>query len=167
MNGTPDTSARCECGETLVLPEGGAPGDRREVRCRCGRLHDCVRRGNAWTAMAQLDPERSLPLAGFSNDLRQAPDAERFRFSFALRGGVPVPVHVLFSLSRRAAEVKAGDLKAYRLEGVESPAEARRLWIDWWQQSRSAPRSRGSSPIVPSRVGRLPELPRPRRLAGA
>lgn len=104
-----------------------------------------------------------MPLSGFSNDLRHAPDAERFRFAFALQGGVPFPVHILFSRARRTAEVKSADLKAYRIEGVASATQARRLWVEWWQRARRAPRSRGPSPIVPPRVGRLPEpIKRPR-----
>jgi hypothetical protein len=167
MNDTIDTAARCECGETLAFPETHVAGDPREVSCRCGRRHDCELRAEGWKAVAQLEPERSVPLSGFSNDLRQAFDAERFRFSFALRGGVPLPVHILFSPSRKAAEVKAADLKAYRLEGVESPAHARRLWIAWWQRSRHARRSRGASPLVPARVGRLPEPAKRARVAPA
>lgn len=167
MNDTIDTAARCACGETLVFPEEGVAGDHREVRCRCGRRHDCELRERRWNAVAQLEPERSVPLSGFSNELRTAFDAERFRFPFALQGGVQFPVHILFSPSRKAAEVKAADLKVYRLEGVESPAQARRLWVAWWQTSRRAPRSRGPSPVVPARVGRLPEPVKRPRLAPA
>ena len=167
MSDTIDTAARCECGETLVFPETSAAGAPREISCRCGRRHDCELRETGWKQVAQLEPERSVPLSGFSKELRETFDAERFRFSFALRGGVPLPVHILFSPSRKAAEVKAADLKAYRLEGVESAAHARRLWIAWWQRAGHAPRSRGASPLVPTRVGRLPEPIKRPRLAPA
>lgn len=167
MNDTIDVAARCECGETLVFPEKRVPAEPREISCCCGRRHDCELREAGWKAVAQLEPERSVPLSGFSKELRQACDAERFRFSFALRGDVSLPVHILFSPSRNAAEIKAADLKVYRLEGVESPAHARRLWVAWWQRAGHAPRSRGASPRVPARVGRLPESVRRARLAPA
>ncbi len=162
MNDAIDAAIRCECGESLVLPEKGVAGDHRELRCRCGRRHDCELREAGWRAVAQLEPERSVPLSGFSKELREAPDAERFRFSFPLRG-VPLPVHILFSPSAKYAEVKSADLKVYRLNGVESPAHARRLWVGWWVRTHQAPRSRGASPLVPTRVGRLPvPIKRPR-----
>ena len=167
MNDTIDTAALCECGDTLVFPEKGVAGEPREVRCRCGRRHDCELRESGWKAVAHLDPERSVPLSGFSTELREAADAERFRFSFPLRGGVTLPVHILYSPSRKTAEVKAADLKVYRLEGVDSPAHARRPWIAWWQRARHAPRSRGASPLVPARVGRWPEPVKRTRLAPA
>ncbi|MEX0879401.1 MAG: hypothetical protein WEB59_03895 [Thermoanaerobaculia bacterium] len=151
-----DAAGRCECGVTLVLNEEGVAGAHRELRCRCGRRHDCEFREAGWTAVAHLEPERSVPLSGFSRDLRQAPDAERFRFSFPLRGDVPLPVHIVYSPSAKSAEVKSADLKVYRLENVESPAQARRFWVAWWRTRQRAPRSRGSSPLVPTRVGRLP-----------
>jgi hypothetical protein len=109
-----------------------------------------------------LEPEGSLPLSGFSRDLRQAPDAERFRFSFALRGEMAFPVHILYSRAARAAEVGSSDLKVYRMSDVDSPAHARSRWIEWWQKA-SPRRSRGSSPIVPRRIGRLPPSPVARR----
>ena len=54
----------------------------------------------------------SVPLSGFSAELRQAADAERFWFSYPLRGDVALPVHVVFSRSAARAEVKAADLSA-------------------------------------------------------
>ena len=150
MNDTIDTAARCECGETLVFPEKASPASL----ARCGAGADAATTASSEArhgrAVARLEPERSVPLSGFSNELRQTPDAERFRFSFALRGGgVPLPVHILFSPSRKSAEVKAADLKAYRLEGVES-AGARAAALDRLVADRPArPRSRGASPLVP------------------
>lgn len=164
MNDKIDTAGLCECGDILMFPEKSVGGESREIRCRCGRRHDCELRGTGWRSVAHLEPERSVPLSGFSTALREAPDAERFRFPFPLRGGVPLPVHILFSPSQQTAEIKAADLKVYRLEGVDSAAKARRVWIAWWQKARHAPRSRGASPVVPARVGRWPgpvKRPRP------
>src|SRR5512132_4662705 len=62
---------------------------------------------------ATLVPEGSVPVSGFSRELRQSEDAQRYRFSFALQGGFDTPVHVVFSASARRAEIKAGDLKVH------------------------------------------------------
>ncbi len=104
---------------------------------------------------APLHPEKSVPVTGFSRELRVAGDVERYWFSFPLRGDVPLPVHLVFSRTERAAEVKAADLKAYRVSGVSSPCEARERWIAWWRKGH-----RPSSFAVPRRTGRLP-VPRP------
>jgi len=95
--------------------------------------------------------EASVPVTGFSRELRERPDVERFWFPFALLGEVSLPVHVVFSRSARSAEVKGGDLKAYRLADVSSACEARELWIAWWQRGR---RLGGFAP--PRRTGRSP-----------
>ncbi len=97
-----------------------------------------------------------MPIAGFSRGLRAAADAERFWFSFPLRGDVALPVHILFSRAAQTAEVKAADLKVHHCEGVDLATDARRRWIGWWQSTRRPHRSRGPSPLVPRRVGRLP-----------
>ena len=102
------------------------------------------------------DAGASVPVAGFSRELRAAADAERFWFSFPLRGDVALPVHVLFSRAARTAEVKAADLKVHRFEDVDRATDARRQWIGWWQSTHRPHRSRGPSPVVPRRVGRLP-----------
>ena len=98
-----------------------------------------------------LERERSVPLSGFSRELRGAEDAERYRFAFALSGAALAPVHVVFSASRRTAEVKAGDLKAFQVADVDSVEEARRRWVEWWQASRrrhlvQPPRRTGNFP---------------------
>ena len=98
-----------------------------------------------------LEPEKSVPVTGFSRELRLAPDVERFWFSFELRGDVALPVHVVFSPAQRLAEVKAADLKAYRVDGVGSACEARQRWVEWWRRGR-----RPSHLGVPRRTGRLP-----------
>ncbi len=99
----------------------------------------------------ELVPQRSVPVSGFSRDLRDAPDVQRFRFAFALYGDIPVPVHLVFSASLAAAEVKTGDMKALRLAGVTSAEDARDHWIKWWQAGRRKP-----SPVGPRRAGRYP-----------
>ena len=102
-----------------------------------------------------LVSERSVPVAGFSRELRLAEDVERFRFVFALRGEASVPVHVVFSAAMRSAEVKTGDMKALRLDGVESAVEARERWISWWEAG-----ARGRPVFVgPRRTGRHPAAP--------
>lgn len=135
-------------------------GAHRELSCSCGRRHDVEYGPNGWVAVAQLTPERSLPLSGFSVPLRQTADAERFRFTFPLHGDAELPVHILFSRSEGRAEVKAADLKVFAVDGVRLPTEARRRWIAWWRERRPA---MGSFFPPPRRVGRLPMPRSPRR----
>ena len=108
-------------------------------------------------AAEPLKPERSVPVSGFSRELRVAPAVRRYWFSFALRGQVAVPVHIVFSPADRVAEIKAGDMKAYRVEGVDSPCEARERWLAWWKTTVSRPRSTRAY-TGPSRTGRSPRL---------
>src|SRR5262245_9803557 len=111
-------------------------------RCECGQ--------------EVLVAERSVPVSGFSLELRQAGDVQRYRFCFALLGEVEIPVHVVFSPSLHRAEVKAGDLKALPIPGVESPCDAQRHWIAWWRSGSVRPR------FTPRRrTGNLPLPPRP------
>ena len=100
---------------------------------------------------AELVPERSVPVSGFSRELRGAGDVERFRFSFALRGETSMPVHIVFSPALRAAEVKTGDMKALRFADVASAEEARERWIAWWKTGGGKPLFVG-----PRRTGRYP-----------
>jgi hypothetical protein len=101
---------------------------------------------------AVLVPQRSVPVSGFSKDLRLMPDVERYWFPFALQGEVAWPVHVIFSPSLARAEVKAADLKVMAIGGVVSVCEAQRRWIAWWRRGRpAAPRF-----AVPQRTGRHP-----------
>jgi hypothetical protein len=102
-----------------------------------------------------LVSEGSVPVSGFSRELRGAADVERFRFSHALAGEAPLPVHIVFSISLRAAEVKTGDMKALRFADVGSAEEVRARWIAWWKgaggRSRPAfapPRRTGRHPVV-------------------
>jgi hypothetical protein len=83
-----------------------------------------------------LERERSVPVSGFSRELRGAEDVERYRFDFALAGAALSPVHVVFSASLRTAEIKAGDLKAFHVADVDSVEDARRRWVDWWRAGR-------------------------------
>jgi len=110
-----------------------------DERCECGQ--------------AVLLAERSVPVSGFSLELRQAGDVQRYRFYFALLGDAEIPVHVVFSAALHRAEVKAGDLKALEIPGVDSACDAQRHWIAWWQSSRTRPRFR-----APRRTGRSPSL---------
>jgi hypothetical protein len=146
----------CECGRPIEFKNAVGAGSHREISCVCRRRHDVELGGTGWTVVAQLTPERSVPLAGFSNELRQAADSERFWFKYPLRGAVPLPVHILFSRSAKRAEVKGADLKVFAVDGVRIPTEARRQWIAWWHARRAASRERGPSLVVPSRIGRLP-----------
>jgi hypothetical protein len=100
-----------------------------------------------------LERERSVPVSGFSRELRGAEDVQRYRFDFALAGAALAPVHVVFSASLRTAEVKAGDLKAYQVAEVDSVEDARRRWVEWWRAGRRrplfhSPRRTGNSPVV-------------------
>jgi hypothetical protein len=143
----------CECGRPVEFRQAAGSGSHREITCECGRRHDVEYGSTGWVAVAQLTPERSLPLSGFSIPLRQTPDAERFRFSFPLHGEAELPVHILFSRSEGRAEVKSADLKVFTVEGVRLPTDARRKWISWWRDRRP---SMASSFPPPRRVGRLP-----------
>jgi len=159
MNATHSPVGYCECGRPVEFEGPKGSGAHREITCKCGRRHDVELGSAGWVAVAQLTPERSLPLSGFSIPLRQTPDAERFRFTFPLHGDAELPVHILFSRSEGRAEVKAADLKVFAVDGVRLPTDARRRWISWWRERRPA-MARFFPP--PRRVGRLP-VPRPTR----
>lgn len=105
----------------------------------------------------ELVAEGSVPVSGFSRELRGAEDVERYRFSWSPRGEASMPVHVVFSASRSAAEVKTGDMKALRFSDVSSAEEARDRWIAWWKGAGGRPAFVG-----PRRTGRHPVV----RLAG-
>lgn len=149
----------CECGRPVEFRGGAGSGPHREVPCACGRVHDLELGAGGWVAVAFLNPERSLPLSGFSEELRRAADAERYWFSYPLHGEIALPVHVLLSRAARRAEVKGADLKVHALEDVALPTEARRRWIAWWLTRRKEGHDgrEGRRPFVaPRRVGRLP-----------
>jgi hypothetical protein len=102
---------------------------------------------------SRLEPEGSVPVSGFSRELRGAADVERFRFAFALSGEALSPVHVVFSPSQRLAEIKTGDLKVFRLSEVASVEEAQERWVAWWRKGSCKPLF-----VAPQRVGRHPSL---------
>jgi hypothetical protein len=145
----------CECGRPVEFRHVAGSGAHREVACACGRLHDLELGARGWCAVAQLTPERSVPLSGFSAELRQAPDAERYWFSYPLRGEVPLPVHMVLSRSAGRAEVRAADLKVHVIDHVALPTDARRRWIAWWRRQTDGRDGKNHS-IAPRRVGRLP-----------
>jgi hypothetical protein len=150
---------RCECGRE-ISPSAAGAADHTEYACACGRRHDLVMTEHGWRSVAQLTPERSVPLSGFSRELRDAPDSERYWFRFSVQGEVHLPVHVLISRSAARAEVKSGDQKVFAIAGAVTATEARRLWVAWREENRRG--MRGRLPLfVPSRVGRLPHSAAP------
>jgi hypothetical protein len=164
MKTIPHPVGRCDCSRELELGHAAGRGSQREIACVCGRRHEIEHGRAGWTVGAALTPEGSLPLSGFSRELRQAGDAERYWFSFPLRGEIALPVHVLFSRASRRAQVKAADLKVFEVEGVTLPTEARRRWIAWWQ-ARAPKATQGFRAMTaPRRVGRLPALAPRRRI---
>lgn len=159
MSATHSPVGYCECGRPVEFEKPAGSGTHREIACPCGRRHDVEYGATGWVAVAQLTPERSLPLSGFSIPLRQTADAERFRFTFPLHGDAELPVHILFSRSEGRAEIKAADMKVFAVHGVRLPTDARRQWIHWWQARRP---SMGAFFPPPRRIGRLP-VPRQTR----
>lgn len=99
-----------------------------------------------------LEAQRSVPVSGFSSDLRGAPDVERFRFGFAFGGDTLTPVHVVYSPALRTAEVKTGHMKALRIADIGSADEARLRFAAWWRSGRP----RKPAFAAPGRLGRAP-----------
>ncbi len=148
----PSTDA-CVCGRRLSSPSGIRGEAHREVRCTCGRRAVYAPSGSDWALQALLNPERSVPVAGFSRALRLEPDVERFWFLHPI-GGATLPVHIVFSPALKVAEVKAADLKVLHLEGVGSAAEARRVWVERRESSRRRARQTARiDPLVPEPRG--------------
>ncbi len=142
---------KCPCGLPVALPVKGAPGTHLDVPCECGRRLDFRRAARGWVLAGEIFSEGSVPVEGFSRDLRQESDAQRFWFPLVERTGRRVHVHVVFSRRSKRAEIKHSDVKALSIRGVDTPTEARRRWLDWWG---SPPKS------ADSRVDRLPGAPR-------
>lgn len=133
-------SLACPCERTLDAPPDHVPGATAELACGCGRLLDLERFDGAWLLQGELVPERSVPIGGFSLELRLCFDVQRWWFEIqdiALRRTI---VHIVFSPGSGVAEVKHSDLKPLRLTGIASAAEARRRWIDWFEAGPRAGR---------------------------
>lgn len=131
----------CPCGapvETDSLPSP-ARGPV-EFECRCGRKLELEASENGWTLKGALVPQGSVPVDGFSRELRRAPDVERYWFEARDDLGRRTPVHVVFSRASRVAEVKHSGAKPLRFEGIEEPTQARRAWIESFERRPMKPR---------------------------
>jgi len=132
----------CNCGLSIEEPPDAVDsGSWAEAACRCGRRLDLERVAGHWMVRGELVPEGSVPLEGFSRELRLQEDTQRFWFHDLDRAGRRSNVHVVFSPSDRVAEVKRGDVRALRLSNVASPSEARRRWLEWMGSSPARPES--------------------------
>jgi len=127
---TSSVTLSCECGRNIEEPDVAEPlQEWVEVECECGCRLDLERASAGWTVRTVLVPEGSVPLDGFSRDLRLRTDTQRFWFRDRDAAGRQSNVHVVFSPSDRVAEVKRGDARALKLSNVNSPSEARRRWL--------------------------------------
>src|SRR5262245_21229182 len=108
----------CGCGRKVRMPRSIRKPGRREAACPCGRLLELEFVGECWRVSGVLEPEGSVPVSGFSRDLRRSPDVRRYWFQHALSPSGYLIAHVVFSPSSGVAEVKAADLKAMSFEGV-------------------------------------------------
>lgn len=133
MSETRSLSESCPCGRQIPAPATQA-SSWAEVRCHCGRRLEFERNRERWILRGDLVPEGSVPVGGFSRELRLRPDTERFWFQTLDRVGRRMPVHIVFSPSAKSAEVKQGDVKPLRLSNVATPTEARRRWLAWTSQ---------------------------------
>src|SRR5580765_1333286 len=138
-------SDECLCGRRFAAPESASGHGHRPPRCSCGRRAAFAREGDGWVLQAALTPEGSVPLQGFSRELRAEPNVERFWFLHPI-GRATLPVHIVFCPALQVAEVKAADMKVLRLAGVASPSEARRIWVEQREPSRRENRPRFRSP---------------------
>ncbi len=126
--------------EPTLEPQLESAGGTADVTCSCGRVLDLERFGETWLIRGDLVPERSVPVGGFSRELRQQLDAERWWFEIQDMARRRTIVHIVFSPGLGVAEVKPSDLKPLRLTGMTSAAEARRRWIDWFEAGPRAGR---------------------------
>jgi hypothetical protein len=132
---------QCACGQNLAAPEEPAVRDKTDLLCSCGRRLELRRGKGAWVIVASLTPERSVPISGFSREIREDPEAQRFFFSHPI-GGAPMPVHIVYLASSRVAEVKAAGMKVTRFSEVDGPLEARSRWVARFESLRIGPSSR-------------------------
>jgi hypothetical protein len=136
----------CACGQILAVPEE-AVREEMDWICSCGRRLELRREKGAWAIAATLTPERSVPISGFSREIREDPEAQRFFFSHFI-GGAPMPVHIVYSASSRTAEIKAAGMKVTQFTEVDDPLDARRRWVARFESLRL------SSSIRPARANR-------------
>ena len=127
------TAPLCVCGRLLELE--GTDRAAEDLACLCGRRIELRRAGGFWVIAATLAPERSVPISGFSREIRLDPNAQRFYFSHSI-GGSEIPVHMIYSDSSRAAEVKAAGMKVSTLAAVNGPLDARRRWVERFEALR-------------------------------
>jgi len=141
----------CVCGKRLAWEAVGSRSEEREVTCSCGRKYEVELQEAGWAPRLEpLTPEARQPLAGFSSELKDRADCQRYYFSHRISGH-RLPVHILFSPSAKEAEVKTGDMKPLRIAPVRSPVEARRWWIEWFD-SRTGRCGRPASRSSPPRI---------------
>ena len=93
----------CSCGVHLDLESSELRRGAREtieLACRrCGRRIEIQEDESGWTKKGELVPEGSVPVEGFSRELRLSPDVERYWFEArddlrrgeALGGEAPAP----------------------------------------------------------------------------
>lgn len=145
------STAKCFCGRMLSLGERAAPGVELEVGCVCGRRLAFEGGDSSWVYRGSVVREGSVPVIGFSKELRQRPDTERYWFEVTEPGQHRVAVHIVFSPSQKTAEVKPLDARPLLLVGVSSPTQARRKWLEWRNAGGKAnpPRrnSEGAAPL--------------------
>src|SRR5450755_2430270 len=132
MNNDPSRTRHCPCGRPVSTPDAASHPESEvsaEIACSCGRRLDFDRTPEGWVMFGELVPEGSVPVSGFSRELRLTPDAERFWFEFVDALGRRTPVHIVFSRSRMMAEVKQGDAKPLTVSHISHPTQARRHWL--------------------------------------
>jgi hypothetical protein len=143
----------CACGQILTVPEEAVRAEM-DLICSCGRRLELRHEKGAWAIAATLTPERSVPISGFSREIREAPAAQRFFFSHSI-GGAPMPVHIVYLASSRTAEIKAAGMKVTHFSEVDDPLDARRRWVARFESLRR------SSSVRPARSNRPVEAPSP------
>ncbi len=128
-------SHQCACGQTLAVLEKAAGREEIDLLCSCGQRHELLGEKGDWAIAATLTPERSVPISGFSREIRMDPETQRF-FFFHFIGGIEMPVHIVYSPSSRTAEVKAAGMKVTGFSEVDGPLDARRRWVARFESLR-------------------------------
>jgi hypothetical protein len=133
MNERDLMSSLCVCGRRLEWQKTASSAEQRDLACACGRVYELEVKEAGWDLrLNPLTPEARQPLAGFSREIRLREDCLRYYFIHSIGPGHQLPVHLLYSPSAREAEVKFGDAKAFKVTAVDSPGQARRRWIEWF-----------------------------------